>query len=77
MNKWKAIPVAKAVRVVMQFQGAVALVIIMAVAAPELLNLGSDPHTAHQKTQGNAQPSNRTALFDTVVESNVDFPTSA
>lgn len=77
MNKWKAIPVAKAVRVVMQFQGAVALVVIMAVSTPELLNLGSDPHTAHQKTQGKAQPINRTALFDTVVESDVGLPPSA
>jgi hypothetical protein len=77
MNKWKAIPVAKAVRVVMQFQGAVALVVIMAVATPELLNLGSDSHAAHQKTQGKAQPINRTVLFDTVVESDIGLPPSA
>jgi hypothetical protein len=52
MNKWKAIPVAKAVRVVMQFQGAVTLVVIMAVATPELIHQVATPPTQNETTTG-------------------------
>ena len=52
MNKWKAIPVSKAVRVVMQFHGAVALIVVMAVATPELLNHVVATPTQHETTKG-------------------------
>lgn len=48
MNKWKSIGVVKAVRVVMVFQGAVALGVVLAVATPELLNRGAEPLAQHQ-----------------------------
>jgi hypothetical protein len=51
MNKWNAIPVAKAVRVVMQFHGAVALVVVMAVATPELMHQAAAPPTQNQTTK--------------------------
>ena len=41
INKWRSIDVVKAVRVVMKFQSAVALGVVLAVATPELMNLGS------------------------------------
>ena len=52
MNKWKAIPVAKAVQVVMQFQGAVALVVVMAVATPELMHQVAAPPMQNETTKG-------------------------
>jgi hypothetical protein len=51
MNKWNAIPVAKAVRVVMQFHGAVALVVVMAVATPELMHQVAAPPTQNETTK--------------------------
>jgi hypothetical protein len=62
MNKWKAIPVAKTVRVVMQFQGAVALGVVLAVATPELMQLGGKPPTLNETTKGVDQQAGKTAL---------------
>jgi hypothetical protein len=62
MNKWKAIPVAKAVRVVMQFQGTVALGVVLAIATPELMHLGWQPHTLNDTTKGVDQRAGKIAL---------------
>jgi hypothetical protein len=61
MNKWKDIPVAKAVRVVIKFQGAVALVVIMAVATPELIHQVAAPPTQNEITTGVDTPIDRSA----------------
>ena len=62
MNKWNAIPVAKAVRVVMQFQGTVALGIVLAVATPELMHLVWKPHTLNGATNSVDQRAGKIAL---------------
>jgi hypothetical protein len=62
MNKWKAIPVAKVVRVVMRFQGVVALGVVLSVTTPELMNLGSTPHTLNDTTKGVDQRTGKIAL---------------
>jgi hypothetical protein len=56
MNKWKAIPVAKAVRVIMRFHGAVALVVVMAVATPELMHQVAAPPTQNETSTGPDTP---------------------
>jgi len=65
MNKWKSIQVVKAVRVVMKFQGAVALGVVLAVATPELLHRGAEPHTQHEPPKGVDQRTGKIA-FETV-----------
>jgi hypothetical protein len=62
MNKWKSIQVVKTVRVVMKFQGAVALGVVMAVATPELLHRGAEPHTQHETPKGADQRKGKIAL---------------
>ena len=46
------IPIYKAVRVVMQFHGAIALVVVMAVATPELMHQVAASPTQNETTQG-------------------------
>jgi hypothetical protein len=61
MNKWKAIPVAKAIRVVMKYQGAIALVVVMAVATPDLIHQVAAPPTQIEITTGVDTPIDRSA----------------
>jgi hypothetical protein len=62
MDKWKSIGVVKVVRVVMRFQGVVALGVVLSVTTPELMNLGSTPHTLNGTTKGVDQRAGKIAL---------------
>jgi hypothetical protein len=62
MDKWKSIGVVKVVRVVMRFQGVVALGVVLSITTPELMNLGSTPHTLNSTTKGVDQRTGKIAL---------------
>ena len=62
MDKWKSIGVVKVVRVVMRFQGVVALGVVLSVTTPELMNLGSTPHTLTSTTKDVDQQTGKIAF---------------